>query len=285
MNKGILDKIDENTFIISDTHIGHGNQNKGILMFEPCRLETMRIDGYEAHEHDKWVIDSWNSVVSPTDTVLHLGDLAFKSGYYTEFFEEVFEKYKNVSPKEFKAKLKLTKPKSLKEIFEFSFQKDGLMSKEQFKSFITDYVPESDFYTRFKDLLNGNIIMVLGNHDPKPNDRKLNGIEVINGFYWNQGEILNKVCNPDPMFSGFIKDFKGKRYLFSHYEVYTTDEWDHKNKIIKPRIEVLKTIFEANNCDYNIHGHTHSAQSCTDFSKNVSFEQIGFKPIRIKEIL
>ena len=70
----VLDTISLDTWIVSDTHLGH----KNILEFEPCRLTQMRIDGYDADEHDKWVVDKWNEKVKPGDTVLHLGDFAFK---------------------------------------------------------------------------------------------------------------------------------------------------------------------------------------------------------------
>jgi calcineurin-like phosphoesterase family protein len=68
----LLDKISLDTFIISDTHFGH----KNILSFEPIRKEQMLADGYE--DHEEWLIDKWNSTVSSTDTILHLGDFAFK---------------------------------------------------------------------------------------------------------------------------------------------------------------------------------------------------------------
>ena len=97
MRKEILDKIDENTWIISDTHIGH----KNILDFEPCRLTQIRIDGYEADEHDQWVIDNWNSVVKPDDVVLHLGDFAFKQLVNKKITLDLFRKYKHLSKKEF----------------------------------------------------------------------------------------------------------------------------------------------------------------------------------------
>ena len=282
-----LNLIDENTWIISDTHLGH----KNILEFEPCRLTQMRIDGYYADEHDQWIIDNWNTTVKPEDTVLHLGDFAFKPGYYTKEFEAYFEeKYKNISVKELKQRLKLTKPKTLKEIGEFLINEEPSkgMQKEQFKSLIDPYVQENEFYIRYKDLLNGTIIMVLGNHDPKPYDNKLNGIEVIDGFYYTSGpngELLSKVHNPDSMFSGFIKEIKGKKYLFSHYPVYDSDEWDRKNKMIAPRIKVLETIFMANQCDANVHGHIHSNTSAFAYSINACFEHIGFKPVKLNDLL
>ncbi len=93
MNKGILDKINETTWIISDTHLGH----KNILEFEPGRLTAMRIDGYEADEHDRWIIDNWNAKVKPGETVLHLGDFAFKQLINNEKTLKLYEKYKNLS--------------------------------------------------------------------------------------------------------------------------------------------------------------------------------------------
>ena len=264
-----LDAITEDTFIISDTHFGHRN----ILEFEPCRLTQMRIDGYEADEHDQWMVDNWNATVKPEDTVLHLGDFAFKPGYYTKEFDEAYEtKFKNVSIKQLKIRLKLSKLKSLKELMEMDIAEDGHSDKEQFKSLIGNYIPESEYYIRFKDLLNGTIILVLGNHDPKPFDNKLAGLEVIDGFYYNTGdefELLNKVYNPDPMFSGFIKQFRDKNYLFCHYPVFDTDEWDRKNKMIAPRVKVLETIYKANHSDINIHGHTHSNKSA--FKDSINF--------------
>jgi calcineurin-like phosphoesterase family protein len=274
--------ITEDTWIISDTHFGHRN----ILDFEPCRLTQMRIDGYNADEHDQWMIDTWNATVKPDDVVLHLGDFAFKPGYYTKEFEEAYEKLKFSDIKHMKNSFKLTKPKSLKEIMEMSFStKDIQLDKEQFKSLISNYIPENEYYIRYKDLLNGTIILVLGNHDPKPYDNKLNGMEVIDGFYWEQKDILNKVYNPDVMFSGFIKIFRDKKCLFSHYPVFDNDDWDRKNKMIAPRISVLETIFTANECNLNVHGHIHSNDGAFKYSKNVSFERIGFKPIKLSTIL
>ena len=68
----ILEKINEDTFIVSDTHFFH----KNILEFEPCRMTGMNIDGHIYH--DEWLVDNWNSTVKPNDVVLHMGDFAFK---------------------------------------------------------------------------------------------------------------------------------------------------------------------------------------------------------------
>lgn len=63
------DKFDgDKVFFTSDTHFGH----KKILDFtergEFCRT---------IEEHDEYVIDSWNNVVSNSDNVFHLGDFCF----------------------------------------------------------------------------------------------------------------------------------------------------------------------------------------------------------------
>jgi calcineurin-like phosphoesterase family protein len=161
------------------------------------------------------------------------------------------------------------------------------MEMEEFKNIIKKRykMEDCELSDRPEDLLNGTIILVLGNHDIKPKQYFNRNIEVIDGFYWKQKDILNKVYSPDPMFSGFIKTFGDKKCLFSHYEIHTNDEWDRKNKMIAPRIKVLETIFTANECNLNIHGHIHSNNSAFKYSKNVSFEKIGFKPVKLSTIL
>lgn len=69
----MIKNITEDTIVISDTHFGH----KNILSFEPPRTTKMRIDGFE--DPDEWLIELWNSQVKETDTVLFLGDFAFKN--------------------------------------------------------------------------------------------------------------------------------------------------------------------------------------------------------------
>jgi len=69
--KEVLLSIDKNTWIISDTHLGH----KSILEYEGCRKIAMKEDGFENHED--WVINNWNKTVKEEDTALCLGDFAF----------------------------------------------------------------------------------------------------------------------------------------------------------------------------------------------------------------
>jgi calcineurin-like phosphoesterase family protein len=69
-----MKKID---FVISDTHFGHRN----ILKYEPCRQGWVK--DYNSLDEEEGVvamseamIAAWNSVVSTSDVVLHLGDFA-----------------------------------------------------------------------------------------------------------------------------------------------------------------------------------------------------------------
>lgn len=69
--ENIINKINRDTFVISDHHFGHKNINK----FEPIRLKRAEELGYI--DTEKMMIDRWNSVVGKNDTVLYLGDFAF----------------------------------------------------------------------------------------------------------------------------------------------------------------------------------------------------------------
>ena len=57
------------TYIISDTHFGHGNS----LTFKKADGSPLR-DFSSAEEMDEHMIKCWNSVVRPEDKVIHLGD-------------------------------------------------------------------------------------------------------------------------------------------------------------------------------------------------------------------
>jgi calcineurin-like phosphoesterase family protein/predicted kinase len=65
-------------FIIGDTHFFHRN----IISFEPIRLRLG-----DDEETMSWeIVKRWNSVVTPEDTIIHLGDVAFQIG---RKFEEI----------------------------------------------------------------------------------------------------------------------------------------------------------------------------------------------------
>lgn len=54
-------------YVISDLHLGHAN----ILKYS----EGLR-GGTTSEEHDQWIVDQWNSVVTKHDLVYVLGDVA-----------------------------------------------------------------------------------------------------------------------------------------------------------------------------------------------------------------
>lgn len=65
MNSSNLTAIDHTHLFIADTHFGH----TGILDLAMRPFADIRA-------HDRALIDEWNALVKPTDTVWHLGDFA-----------------------------------------------------------------------------------------------------------------------------------------------------------------------------------------------------------------
>lgn len=55
------------TWYTSDLHFGHRN----IVKYTNRGLDTTQ------EEHDKWLIDLWNSQVAKSDVVVHMGDFSF----------------------------------------------------------------------------------------------------------------------------------------------------------------------------------------------------------------
>ena len=60
-----------NIFITSDTHFGH----QGVCEFMRADRETKLRPWDTAAEMDEAMVERWNSIVSPTDKVYHLGDV------------------------------------------------------------------------------------------------------------------------------------------------------------------------------------------------------------------
>lgn len=59
-------------FFTSDTHFNH----KNILKHNPERGAMLK-DPTCVKQMNEWIVDIWNRVISPEDTVYHLGDVAF----------------------------------------------------------------------------------------------------------------------------------------------------------------------------------------------------------------
>lgn len=83
-----ISRINENTFLISDTHFFHSN----VCEFEPFRVDILTrhfnigyhiykyySDEYKMELHNRMIVEKWNSVVGLDDTVICLGDFAWKN--------------------------------------------------------------------------------------------------------------------------------------------------------------------------------------------------------------
>jgi calcineurin-like phosphoesterase family protein len=245
----LLKEINENTWIISDTHFNHNN----ILAFETKRLDEMvkdmpelkplqqKMEDLTCEEgrkseltdllnilepiHTQWMIGRWNTKVKKDDLVLHLGDFAWKG--------------------------------------------------------MQDVIPQ----------LNGRKVLILGNHDRKGSQVYKDFEYVIRGLWlevdFDENHYL-KGASQDELFSVLIKNIDGKRVMLSHYPVDENEITFTRNEKMIKRIEVLKEMYYYYECEMNIHGHTHSNNMIdrdTRVFKNASFENIGFMPIKIKELI
>lgn len=111
-----------NQFFISDTHFGHAN----ILKFK--RNDDTPLRPFSTiEEHDEFMVESWNKIVRPVDSIYHLGDVVinrrclpilkrlngkkrlvrgnhdiFRTAEYLEYFDEILGyRVFNDTPKRF----------------------------------------------------------------------------------------------------------------------------------------------------------------------------------------
>jgi len=242
--------INEDSFIISDTHFGHWR----VLIFESVRLEylldyntdiavecerllhliaTIPLDDQRNHTemselakklipfHDDMLVEKWNTVVGVNDTIFHLGDFAFRG------IDEVTKR------------------------------------------------------------LNGNKILLRGNHDLK-NGRTyidagwkdiIENIKIVVG-----NNTLDLSPRIDKFWNGLYTAIGDKSILFSHYPIFNNNEWDVKKygKIT----DLLEEIYEDISCEMNIHGHTHTKNSIFKDSVNVSLEHCtSLTPMKIRDLI
>lgn len=184
--------ITNETFIIADTHFAHAN----VMEYEPKRKSVL------GDHPDQRMMELWNETVTPTDTVLHLGDFAFKN----------------------------------------------------------------EAVRTWAGKLNGIKYLLRGNHDKAPQ------AYLDNGF----SEVIDFPCKGEPAY--YIAEVDGIRILFSHYPI-VSDGYDDT------RWKYLSKVFDQKQCQINIHGHVHSMQLDEKFCINASVEAIGYRPVRLREIL
>ena len=127
--------------------------------------------------------------------------------------------------------------------------------------------------------LNGRIILIKGNHDRNALVYPEFGIEVIEGILVDGKHI------PAPKYvNALITEVNGLRIMFSHLPV--EEDRIKRDEKFNPAISKLFEIFMEYNCDINVHGHVHSRSlEGSAYCRNVSVEVMGFKPVRIGEIL
>ena len=242
--------INEETFIISDTHLGHHR----VLQYEPVRLEyladydttvieqcnellslleTISPDEQRGNEeinnlckelipyHDQMLIEKWNAVVNPNDTIFHLGDFAFRN--------------------------------------------------------IEEYTKK----------LNGKKILLRGNHDmgSARHYTESGWKEVIEAVKMNvNNNMFEMVPHIDKYWNGYLTEINGWAILFSHYPIYNSNEWDLKK--YGQITTMLESVYEGYGAQINIHGHCHSKNSVFENAINVSVEHCtSLSPMLIGDLL
>jgi len=218
-----IPRIDLDTFIIADPHFGHDRA----LVFEPCRAEAVSEGSFKTQ--NEMLTTNWNSVVTDNDTVLVLGDFAFKG------------------------------------------------------------IKESTA------LLNGKKLLIRGNHDRPTNHAYLDA-----GFTYVYDDIVafDPLGNPwslnvdnDPYMSALAIQVEGYGSIFfSHYPMDFYEDYYTKQRKqdLGARVANMSRISAMLGTRINIHGHTHSTivdNTPTLNYLNVSCENLGFVPIRLRDLL
>jgi len=131
--------------------------------------------------------------------------------------------------------------------------------------------------------VNGNISLILGNHDRKGSYIGYKDFNVFKGLYVNiNGYELHKEYE-DELFSCYIADIMGEKILFSHYPVFNQNPYDSKNSKISCRTHLLENIYINLECTLNIFGHLHSTPCTFKNGINVCLDSTDFKILTIEE--
>jgi calcineurin-like phosphoesterase family protein len=140
---------------------------------------------------------------------------------------------------------------------------------------------------KYGNLLHGRILLIRGNHDTAHSGvYETTGIELVNEF-------------KNPWYNAATGTIKNKKILFSHYPIKDIYTILNETNIIqginyaqlldenpfKFSIEQLEEIFIKNKFEINIHGHIHNEIKIFDNLINVSPANIGYKPVRLEELL
>jgi len=134
--------------------------------------------------------------------------------------------------------------------------------------------------------LNGNKILVLGNHDTRGNEA-YKDFTVVRGIHidWNGTEL--KADYEDQNQSMFIKSFGLETIAFSHYPLWFDDEYNRQDgsKILN-RMRTQEELADSLGVTTVIHGHLHSKTATTKGINyvNVCCEHLGYTPRRLGKL-
>lgn len=168
------------------------------------------------------------------------------------------------------------------------------VGKDEIVLHLGDYAFESP-QKSFKKL-NGKIILIIGNHDKKklPYFRE-NFYEVIDRPVIDLNDIneeeilkefdklfLNENNQRNALVCCLIKEFSGKKIMFSHFPVYDNNPYDKKYTQVR---EQLEWLYEKTGCELNVYGHTHSHKSAFKNSISATVENTNMRILDIKTLL
>ena len=142
-----------------------------------------------------------------------------------------------------------------------------------------------DNFLNVTSAVNGDLALLLGNHDTLKKDVYLNlgfNLVIDNPIIIVDGDEhieetpigINAPC--------VIIEINGKIVMFSHFPVFDRCPFDEK--YIK-NYNYLESLYKQYKCELNIHGHTHKNNSEFKDAINVCLEVNDYKPLLIDDLI
>lgn len=137
---------------------------------------------------------------------------------------------------------------------------------------------------KFTSQLNGIKFLIRGNHD----------VEKTSWYYdfgWNWviefpvimlGETIEWRFAPSQFCGCIIKTIAEKRILFSHFAIFEDEARDRRYLLEKA---YLRDLYKEFDCDYNVHGHTHTRRIDDERCLCACVEQTDLTPIQLNMFL
>jgi calcineurin-like phosphoesterase family protein len=145
-------------------------------------------------------------------------------------------------------------------------------------------------YMKWLPKLNGNKILIKGNHDEASKEILLEvGFdEVVEGIcVLKEDGKIDVIENFSPVANALIVNVNGKKVMLSHLPPNIDQTEYLPDTRYTSELTRLGEVFVEQNCDISIHGHTHSRET---YNKNekcncVSVERTDFYPLCIKNFV